>query len=488
MASTYPLTFTFNECLGSRANSLSFANLRMVDLRNAQSQYLSTVKQLVDALPKTEDPPSHFALQGHIAHPSQKRLRHSMRAAIWWLLLSDGIFRRSSDSFQYFLTRQGRRVLLRGGDVTLPPFERYLNWVNDPAPPPSRYHGDLTSPAPSGDHGISPSNKENTPPQDAPRKIPRKLRPSWQKERKPGSTTNQNSPSWKAGSRTQCAPTANRNSAFQEIGSVTRPGSTANHNSAFQEAGSATRPRSTANDNSPLTGNRAWNQRDSEVYLHPLTFLHPQHSQSRRIWTNHNSERRSHPDHSEFRGVYKPVQPSIQQDYTNRSRRDSFSGSGLSVPAPQQSHRDSFSRSGLSSLAPQRSHRDSFSGSPSGQPNRNISLTDPQREERIAGGLRPGLYCPIRTLLVLICGWIWTLLCLKLLPLAVLNGLPRSWTFLRLDGWRLLAAQNHPIGVDCARPGATHANGPGTARWHCTGLRSAHHTLATGVNSSLPLV
>ena len=105
---------------------------------------------------------------------------------------------------------------------------------------------------------------------------------------------------------------------------------------------------------------------------HPLTFLHPQHSQSPRIWTNHNSEHRSDPDHSEFRGVYKPVQPSIQQDYTNGSRRDSFSGSGLSSPAPQ------------------RSHRDSFSGSPSGQPNKNVSLTDPKREERIAGGLRPG--------------------------------------------------------------------------------------------------
>ena len=94
----------------------------MVDLRNGQSQYLSIVK----------DPSSRFALQGHIARPGQKRLRHSMRAAIWWLLPSDGTFRRSSDSLQYFLTRQGRRVVLRGGDVTLPPFERYLNWVDDP--------------------------------------------------------------------------------------------------------------------------------------------------------------------------------------------------------------------------------------------------------------------------------------------------------------------------------------------------------------------
>ena len=67
--------------------------------------------------------------------------------------------------------------------VILPPFERYLNLVDDPALPPSQYHSDLTSPAPSGDHGI---NKENTPPQDAPRKIPRKLRPRRRKERQLG--------------------------------------------------------------------------------------------------------------------------------------------------------------------------------------------------------------------------------------------------------------------------------------------------------------
>ena len=252
MARTYLLTVTFNECLGSRANSLSFANLRMVDLRNGQSQYLSTVKQLLDVLPKTEDPSSRFALQGHIARPGQKRLRHSMRAAIWWLLPSDGFFSRSSDSLQYFLTRQGRSVVLRGGDVTLPLFERYLNWVDDPAPPSSRYHGNLTSPAPSEDHGI---NKENTPPQDALCKIPRKLRPRRQKERQRGSATNQNSPSWKAGSRTQCEPSANRNSASQKTGSATQPGSMTNHNSAFQEADSVTRLRLTTNDNSPLTGN-----------------------------------------------------------------------------------------------------------------------------------------------------------------------------------------------------------------------------------------
>ena len=98
MARTNPFTVPYNQCLGARADPLSFASLRLVDLRNGQSQYLSTLQQLVGALPKTEDPSSHYALQGHIARPGQKRLRHSKRAAIWWLLPSDGLFRRASDS------------------------------------------------------------------------------------------------------------------------------------------------------------------------------------------------------------------------------------------------------------------------------------------------------------------------------------------------------------------------------------------------------
>ena len=58
MAGTYPLTVSYNDSMGSRENPLSFASLRLVDLRNGQSQYLSTLKQLLDALPKTLDPTS----------------------------------------------------------------------------------------------------------------------------------------------------------------------------------------------------------------------------------------------------------------------------------------------------------------------------------------------------------------------------------------------------------------------------------------------
>ena len=146
--------------MGSKVNPLSFASLRLVDLRNGHSQYLTTMGQLINVLPKTLDPASRLALRGHVARPGQSHLRHSIRAAMWFLLLSDGVFSRSSSSLRYYLTRQGRRVVLRGGDVTRPPLQRCLNWIPDPAPTPPRNHG-----------------KENHPPAAEPRKLPRKMRP-----------------------------------------------------------------------------------------------------------------------------------------------------------------------------------------------------------------------------------------------------------------------------------------------------------------------
>ena len=60
---------------------------------------------------------------------------------MWFLLPSDGIFRSSSTSLQYYLTRQGRRVVLRGDDVTGHPLDCRLNWIPDPAPTTPRDHG-----------------------------------------------------------------------------------------------------------------------------------------------------------------------------------------------------------------------------------------------------------------------------------------------------------------------------------------------------------
>ena len=74
MARTYPLTVSYNDSMGSKENPLSFASLHLVDLHNGHSQYLSTLKQLRDTLPKTLDPASRFTLRGHIARPGQLRI------------------------------------------------------------------------------------------------------------------------------------------------------------------------------------------------------------------------------------------------------------------------------------------------------------------------------------------------------------------------------------------------------------------------------
>ena len=149
MAQTYPLSLEFNQCLGAKEEPYSFSSVYLEDLRNGDLEYLSTIKQLVDALPKTMDPASRFALRGHVTSTGHKRLRHSMRAALWWLLLSDGEFRRALHALHYHLARQGRCVVLRGGDVTQPLYESRMNWVNDPAPPASHRPAMEAAPTPA---------------------------------------------------------------------------------------------------------------------------------------------------------------------------------------------------------------------------------------------------------------------------------------------------------------------------------------------------
>ena len=94
MALTYPLSLAFNQCLGSKEDPYSFSSIHLEDLHNGETEYLVAVQQLVDAIPKTLDPTSSFALRGQDTPTAHQRLCHSMRAALWWLLPSDGDFRR----------------------------------------------------------------------------------------------------------------------------------------------------------------------------------------------------------------------------------------------------------------------------------------------------------------------------------------------------------------------------------------------------------
>ena len=138
MARTYPLSLAFNQCLGSKEDPYSFSSIHLEVLDNGETEYLVTVQQLVDAIPKTLDPASRFALRGQVTPTGHQRLHHSMRAALWWLLPSDGDFRRAPNGIHYYLARQGRRVVLRGGDVTQTLFGSHMNWIYDPAPPAPR--------------------------------------------------------------------------------------------------------------------------------------------------------------------------------------------------------------------------------------------------------------------------------------------------------------------------------------------------------------
>ena len=83
MARTYPLSLAFNQCLGSKEDPYSFSSVHLEDLHNGEMEYLVTVQQLVDAIPKTLDPASRFALRGQVTPSGHQRLHHSKRAALW---------------------------------------------------------------------------------------------------------------------------------------------------------------------------------------------------------------------------------------------------------------------------------------------------------------------------------------------------------------------------------------------------------------------
>ena len=305
----------------------------MEDLRNGDAEYLSTVRQLIEAIPKTRDPNSRFALRGQVTPSSHQRLRHSMRAALWWLLPSDGDFKRASSGVHYYLACQGRRVVLRGGDVTQLLYESRMNWIHDHSPPTSRrlkleFTG---TPTPAiakefpGALSIQPRQKK-----------------SWRKRRRKASKS------------------ANQNAARRSAAPVTPDDCWANRNAASQRA---TRPKSAANDPQEM--------RSTPVYSSPS--FHSSHvSQPPIPAANENAGFPFDLDRCEFSGLYKPAQIDPRQDLTTTHTRVNSSGLGLSSPAPKQP-----------STKP-------FSGLPSG-----CKVTSPFREAGEAQGERPGIVYPL---------------------------------------------------------------------------------------------
>ena len=295
MARTYPLSLLYNQCLGAKEDPYSFSSVYLDDLKNGDAEYLITVQQLIEAIPKMLDPNSHFALRGQVTSSGHQRLLHSMRAVLWWLLPSDGDFRRASSGLHYYLARQGRRVVLRGGDVTQPLYESRMNWVHDPAPPASR-RPDLEftgTPAPA---------------------IAKEF---------PGALSTQ--PRQKKSRRRR------RRKNKRSAAPVTPDECWANENSASQ---SATRPKSAANDLPKMIS--------TPVYQHQS--FHSSHlSQPPVPAANENPAFQFGLDRCRIPGLYKPAQPDPRQDLTATPTRVNSSGLGFSSPAPKQPYTKPFS-------------------------------------------------------------------------------------------------------------------------------------------------
>ena len=305
------------------------------------------MQQLIDAIPKTLDPASRFALQGQVTPTGHQRLRHSMRGTLWWLLPSDGDFRQASNGLHYYLARQGRRVVLRGGDVTQPIYESRMNWVYDPAPPASR-HATVDFSDPPVDSSDPPVNSSDTlasaiisASPGAPLAPPHPKKSRRRRRRK-----NRRS--------------ANENSAPRSAVPVTPDDRWANKNSASQRA---TQPQSAANDPTQMMS--------TPVYQHQS--FHSSHLPQPPVpAANENSAFQFGLERGGIPGLYKPAQPDPRQDSTATHSRDNISGFGLSSPSLLQP-----------CTKP-------FSGLPSGR-----SMTSPTREAGDAVGERPGLVYPL---------------------------------------------------------------------------------------------
>ena len=129
-----PQLLRYEQCIGSREGPHSFCSLVLEDLHTGHKEYLGDTQQLIAALPRSLDPGSRLTLTAQVAPPGQRCLPQAMRASLRWLLPSDEEFQSAPDGQRYYLARQGRRVVLRGGDVKAPMANSRINWVYDSPP------------------------------------------------------------------------------------------------------------------------------------------------------------------------------------------------------------------------------------------------------------------------------------------------------------------------------------------------------------------
>ena len=84
------------------------------------------------------DPAFSFALRGQVTPTGHQRLHHSMKAALWWLVPSDGNFKRAPNGTHYYLARHDGVWSCEGVMSPKPLLGSRMNWIYDPAPPAPR--------------------------------------------------------------------------------------------------------------------------------------------------------------------------------------------------------------------------------------------------------------------------------------------------------------------------------------------------------------
>ena len=289
-----PQLLKYEQCLGHREGPYTFCSLVLEDLHSGHKEYLGDIQQLVDALPRSLDPGSRLTLKAQVTPPGQKCLPHFMRAALRWLLPSDGEFQSTPSGTQYYLARQGRRVVLRGGDIKVPFHKSRINWIYNPAPPPPRRatlhsrDSHVSIPSNTRQNEVSAIATHGSLP--APPKKCRIRR------------------------RRQAQRAANRNAGIISTAPLTQDERWANQSAAGHAGATHTQPE----DIDPTSTMRTAVYPPSRIVGNPST--------------NENSPFQIGLESSRIPGLYKPAVPDHQQDTQARTFRANSSGSGPSSP------------------------------------------------------------------------------------------------------------------------------------------------------------
>ena len=342
MAQTYPLSLKYGQCLGHEEYPYAFSTLFLEDLRSGRKEYLDNIQQLIDALPKSLDPTSRFAVRAQVTPTGHQRLRHSLRAALWWLLPSDGDLRRASNGLQYYLARQGRRVVLRGGNMTRPFHESRLCWIHDSTPSPPR-RMECTFSVPSSDSSAPISSDSSVSiPSGSSAPIPS------------DSVHSHNTPvSVRNNSENQASAIATRGSSGAPL-TPSLPKKcrrrrrrqarrAANRNAASSSAAPVTPDERWANQRPGRPGATQPLLEDSDPTSRMWTAEYPHSRIVGNSAANENSPFHLGLESGEFPGLYKPAVPDQSQDSTARPFRVRNSGSGISSPPYLQPYTKPFS-------------------------------------------------------------------------------------------------------------------------------------------------